>query len=78
MTVDNLLVHVLHFTCILGVCLVEVSVLCDVLCLLSIICCYGRLVQYESADSAERALIELQESVLDGRRLFLRKVCQLL
>ena len=35
-----------------------------------------RLVQYESADSAERALLELQDSLLDGRRLFLRKVCQ--
>lgn len=40
------------------------------------IMCDLRLVQYESADSAERALLELQDSLLDGRRLFLRKVCQ--
>lgn len=44
----------------------------------SVCCCMmKRLVQYESADSAERALVELQESLLDGRRLFLRKVCPL-
>ena len=35
----------------------------------------ARLVIYEDATVAEKALIELNESELDGRKLYLRKVC---
>ena len=35
----------------------------------------ARLVIYEDAAVAEKALAELNESELDGRKLYLRKVC---